>query len=273
MLNIKLENLGNIKEANIHLSKLTLFLGENNSGKTYLNYVLYALLNKRFISKNNFYDEFIKDAKENGVLVINYENFLDENYEKLKHNLEKSFAKNLDRFFSAEEGTFDAFKLTLFEDIKEIKQNLYKVSFSNELIIGKNKIICEIIKEKDTNIITLIMKDITLPNDLYNDFISDVFFKYIFYNMNNDTFLLPAERTGLNLFYQELNNYRNSLINNLQKSKINPMDVLKDMMFSKYPQPIADYIDFLNNTSALKKKKSSFRDLNEKMRHKILKGN
>lgn len=44
------------------------------------------------------------------------------------------------------------------------------------------------------------------------------------------------------------------------------------MMVSKYPQPIADYIDFLNNMSNLKKRKSELASLNDFLRKKIING-
>ncbi len=272
MLKIKFENLGNIKEANIELGNLTIFAGANNSGKTYVNYILYALLYKKYALKGSLYDKYINEAKENGVSKINIIEFLDNNYSKLKNNLEKTFAKTLDRFFSAEDGTFKNFKLTLFQDIENIKNNIIVSKVSNDLRIGKNKVVFEATKEANDTVLTLVMQDTTLPQDVYMDFLSNTMFSLLFSELNKNTFLLPAERTGINLFYQELNTYRNSLINNLQKNKINPLEVLKDMMVSKYPQPIADYIEFLNNTSNLKKQKSLLKDLNDTLRHKIVRG-
>ena len=44
-MNISITNLGAVKEANIDLnSKLTLFCGENSTGKTYISYVLYSII-------------------------------------------------------------------------------------------------------------------------------------------------------------------------------------------------------------------------------------
>jgi len=272
MLKVEFENLGNIKKANIELGNLTIFAGANNSGKTYVNYILYALLDKKYALKSSLYDKYIDEAKENGISKINIIEFLDNNYSKLKSNLEKTFARSLDRFFSAEDGTFKNFKLTLFQDIEDIKNNILNSKISNELRIGKNKVVFEATKEADDTVLTLVMQDTALPNDVYMDFLSDTMFSLLFSELNKNSFLLPAERTGINLFYQELNTYRNSLINNLQKNKINPLEVLKDMMVSKYPQPIADYIEFLNNTSNLKKQKSPLKDLNDALRYKIVKG-
>jgi predicted ATPase len=272
MLNIKIKNLGSIKEADIKLNKLTIFCGENNSGKTYLNYILYELLDKRFTLGDGIFVNIVKNTKENGSLKLNINDFINDNFEILKHSFEKHFENFLDRFFSAPQDSFKDFNLTINQDLESTKIICKNEIFNEYLSIGKNNnTVCEITKENDNEIV-IIIKDINLPDDMYIDFISNVFFKYIFKDMFHDTFLLPAERTGLNLFYQELNLNRNALINHLQKSKINPMDVIKDLIVSKYPQPIADYIEFLNDTVNLKKNKSEFRELNTVLHKKIIKG-
>jgi len=272
MLNIEIQNLGNIKEAKIELGKLTIFAGPNNSGKTYINYLLYALLNQNYSIVNKTFLKFIEKAKNDGVIDIELDKLIDEEYLKIKAIFEKNFEKSLDRFFSAENGTFSKFNLKIIQDINEIKENIYKTTLSRELKIGKDREVLEISKKENSNNLTLIIKDSTLPNDIYLEFLNDAIFKIIFYELVNDTFLLPAERTGINLFYQELNIYRNSLINNLQKSKIDPVEILEEMMVSKYPQPIADYINFLNSMHTLKKRKSELKKLNEFLHKKIING-
>jgi len=100
MLNINIQNLGNIKKADICLNKLTIFGGENNSGKTYINYLLYALLDKKNLLKSNIYKDILNIAKEKGVYEIDILDFIDKNFEKLKSKFEKHFVLSLDRFFS-----------------------------------------------------------------------------------------------------------------------------------------------------------------------------
>jgi predicted ATP-dependent endonuclease of OLD family len=50
------------------------------------------------------------------------------------------------------------------------------------------------------------------------------------------------------------------------------MEVIKDLMISKYPQPIADYIEFLNNTIQFKKYTTEFKHINNILHNKIIKG-
>jgi len=272
-INIDIYNLGNIKQANIQLNKLTIFSGENNSGKTYINYLLYALLDKRTIVGSAIYQDIITQTKEKGIYELNIINFIDKYFDKLKSNFEKHFVLSLDRFFSAVQGTFQETKIKILQDISKTKEICLKQSFEEKLLIGKNKnIIFEILKKENDEKVILIAKETDLPNDVYLDFINEIFFKYIFSDIYKDVFLLPAERTGLNLFYQELNINRNALINHLQKSKINPMEVIKDLIISKYPQPIADYIEFLNNAVQFKKNITEFKHINNMLHNKVIKG-
>jgi len=270
---IEIENLGNIKKASLEIGKLTIFSGENNSGKTYLNYVLYAFLDQRFKFRNKIFLDIAREGKEKGTLKIELDRFLEKNYIKLKNSMELAFKKSLDNFFSAEENRFKNFQLNITNSLENVKEYIFKQNIESELSIGKsNNTICEIKKEKESFLTHIVFFDSDAPVDIYADYINDILIRYIFHEMFNDAFLLPAERTGINLFYQELNDKRNALINHLQKSSIEPLDVIRDLIISKYPQPIADYITFLNNLNNLKKKRSPFAGLNDFLHKEIIQG-
>lgn len=273
MLNVKIKDLGNIKEANIKLNNLVIFTGESNSGKTYLNYLLYALLDQRYSFGNSgLFLDIAKQAKEKGLYEIELDKFIENNLEKIVNGFKNSFKRSLPQFFSTTQEMFKNFDIELNSHELYNMQELKRDSFSEKLTIGKNDLICELIKEEDSLKISIVVKDAKAPNDIYADFlekhISEILMKPLYHN----TFILPAERSGLSLFYQELNSTRNALINNLQKAKINPMDVIKDLILSKYPQPIADFIEFLNNTQYLKKSKSDLSDITNYLHTEIISG-
>jgi len=50
------------------------------------------------------------------------------------------------------------------------------------------------------------------------------------------------------------------------------MDLVKDLFISRYPQPIGDYIDFLNDIHNLKKLKSPYKDFAIEIQQEILRG-
>lgn len=64
-----------------------------------------------------------------------------------------------------------------------------------------------------------------------------------------DPFLMPAERTGLHLFYRELGTRRTALLHHASKPNIDLQELLWDVMYSRYAMPIADYINWLNQLS------------------------
>ena len=61
-----------------------------------------------------------------------------------------------------------------------------------------------------------------------------------------DTFLIPAERAGLHLFYRELGTRRTALLHHASQENINLQELLRDVIHSRYAMPIAKYINWLN---------------------------
>lgn len=61
-----------------------------------------------------------------------------------------------------------------------------------------------------------------------------------------NTFLMPAERAGLHLFYRELGTRRTALLHHASREDINLQELLRDVIHSRYAIPIADYINWLN---------------------------
>ena len=63
------------------------------------------------------------------------------------------------------------------------------------------------------------------------------------------TFLMPAERAGLHLFYRELGTRRTALLHHASRENIDLGELLRDVIHSRYAMPIADYINWLNQLS------------------------
>ena len=66
-----------------------------------------------------------------------------------------------------------------------------------------------------------------------------------------DIFLMPAERNGLHLFYRELSRRRTGLLHRASREGVDLEDLLHDVLYSRYAEPIADYIDWLNRLSEI----------------------
>lgn len=88
-----------------------------------------------------------------------------------------------------------------------------------------------------------------------------------------DVFLMPAERSGLHLFFRELSQRRTALLHHASRPNIKINELLRDVMRSPYALPIGNYIDWLNGLPDLTKLQSSdFHPLAEKMKRDLVKG-
>jgi len=273
MTKINFENLGNISKGSVELNNLTIFTGENNTGKTYATYGIYSLLDKDFSYNLKEINPVIDELYKDGIYNLDLKDFFDENYTKMKKEIEVSFSKNLSYVFSANEDEFKKSKITFNLNTAEIQKELLNRFHKSTLTLGKNdNVILEVNKEKDSTILQLVLLTTDAPKDIVVDNIKNILSYFIFDNLFSKSFLLPAERTGLNLFYQELSSERTAMFHHIGKTKINTMELIKDLIVSRYPQPIADYIDFLNNINILKRLNSDFKDLSLVIQKEILKG-
>src|SRR5690554_2377434 len=101
-MKIEIQNLGAIRQAEIDLSKrLTIFCGPNNSGKTYVAFIIYALTKSglkyfRTSSKNEVIPELINHQK--AIYKINSENIW-----KYRNDELKGLKESLDSIYGISE--------------------------------------------------------------------------------------------------------------------------------------------------------------------------
>jgi len=273
MLKINIENLGNISKGEIDINNFTIFTGENNTGKTYATYAIYSLLDKDFQYNLSEIRPIVDNLYRDGIYELDLKSFFDKNYKKMKEEVEKEFSKSLPFVFSANENEFASSEIKFTLDENHIKEQLVKLPYRSSVNIGKKeKAVFEVIKDAEDTIIKLILLDNTIPKNLISDNLRSVLSRFIFNSLFSNSFLLPAERTGLNLFYKELSSERTAMFHHFGKTEIDKLALIKDLIVSRYPQPIADYIDFLNNIDILKKTSSDFKDLALEVQKEILKG-
>jgi len=273
MTKINFDNLGNISKGSVELNNLTIFTGENNTGKTYATYGVYSLLDKDFQYNLKEINPIIDELYKDGLYNLDLKIFFDTNYNKIKKEVENSFSQNLSFIFSATEDEFKKSKITFDLNTIQIQKELFARFHKSTLTLGKkDNIILEINKEENSTNLQLVLLKTDAPKDIIIDNLKNVLSHFIFDNLFSKSFLLPAERTGLNLFYNELSSERTAMFHHIGKAKINKMELIKDLIVSRYPQPIADYIDFLNNINIFKKMNSDFKDLSNAIQKEILKG-
>lgn len=283
MFSIKINNLGTIENGELEVKKLTIFAGENNTGKTYASYSIYGFFNNmlNFDYKFPFLDKEIASLKENGILKLELNEFLDKNFELIIAEMEENYKNYLDMFFSVGEGHFAETTLKVKFNIEELKKKLYEIEYKEEILIGKGKKFLKLEKNLNDNYFNVaFFNEDNFPVKIFREYFIKMLLKVIFKGFFSNVFLLPAERAGLNLFFRELSEKRNALVDQLAnidnaKSKninIMIMEMIQNIT-SKYPQPISDYIKFLHEIEDLKKIKSEFTEIAKNIQTKIINGN
>lgn len=103
MVKVYFENLGNIAKGDVEINNLTLFAGQNNTGKTYVAYALYSLFDKGFEYNLTELNSIIENLYKDGFYELDLKTFFDSNYQKMKQEVELAFSKSLSFVFSANE--------------------------------------------------------------------------------------------------------------------------------------------------------------------------
>jgi predicted ATPase len=212
-MKLLVKNLGPIRgnTQTIDLSKrFYIFVGQNNSGKTYVSQLLWTIFNKNVINK--FCNEVeIKFNEETSIeitdellskILVKYADFLKQELVKNTFNIKTaSILEKVDLSFSW--------------DLEEIKQQEWNLDFN--LSVGKERKVEYIVGRKDKNSLSINFTTKTLPEEISKivpNISSEVQGKpewktllvasIIFILLKHDphTFFLPASRSFYSTFYQ-----------------------------------------------------------------------
>ncbi|WP_027002031.1 AAA family ATPase [Hugenholtzia roseola] len=239
MVQFELENLSVLEKAEIEIGNLTLICGKNNTGKTYLTYAIWGLLQKGIdwlkgdepISSADLaeflrptaYQKFQKPFEEDmppislriGIEEIDIQKFLDKLAAQYKNYIPVIFASEPD-FFS---------QTHLKIKYKEPEDGL--IFQNSDLRIFKKAGLYEFV---------FLTTRLSPAWGLYFLFSS-------FLPHKNTTFLLPAQRDSIELFYKALDEHNAYLLQKLQYTK--DLKLLENK--PRYPLPIEKLISFARN--------------------------
>lgn len=257
-MKFKFENVGYVDNGVIELSDLTLICGPNNVGKTYLSYSIYGFI-KHFKSLFDFSlaSEQISILREEGTLSVDLTVY-SENINNHIKNASGKFSHTLGDYFNAPDDMFqnskvefstDNFSLDLGGEFKQ----MVKFGRSETLIFDKAP------NEHMISVALEVSGRNKLPIRILNTVVSDTIAHYIFSTSLPNPFVVTSERTGISLFYKELDVSKNAIIEHLTKSdKVDPFTLL-DSMRSRYAKPIQDNISTIRDFEELSKRKSYLR--------------
>ena len=268
--------LGAIRKAVVDLQKpLTLFCGPNSTGKTYLSYLLYAILKNGDYVESKGLDKIVKYFSEHKEFTISkelVEGFIQDVATSMKSNLGSIFGIG----DTAVDKLFSQFELSLilsegdYERIIEFPCRLISKNGEKEIGIVKDassdKVIYQINGETSG-----IERDSLVELRL----MINHFFRLLCFRNSGGVRMLTVERNSIYTFKTELSLGRNELIDRIQqKSGRSELDILDIVNSSsrRYPLAVRSSLRIANDLDNVQKFNSPYYNIAELIEKGILQG-
>jgi AAA ATPase domain len=258
MFKIRFESLGPIEFAEIDIAQLTVICGENNTGKTYVTYLVYCLLKtwKHFVDIN--LKGVVRELQKNGTAKIDLRTVVVESWSDISAQSIDKFEKQFPEMLASNSTLFNKFKLNV--DIS-LGEKWHEQEYKNELRSNKGNLLITIIKPENSSIIEFAApdsEDVTLHS--LGDFIEEKILELIFNESIPNVFIASTERTGATIFRKQLNLATTNLVDLLSQVHMQGADSLTphqlfETVYGKrdYSLAVKHNVDFINqlpNTNA-----------------------
>jgi len=224
---------GAIEEASIDLRPLTVFVGQNNVGKTWAAFIISSIFNsavwRQYSSKYasgaleeqySQLDQTIETLLQNGAAKFDLISFFSSEGKDFLNNIAKFSLQQLNAFLGSSRPDFSEsdIKVDLTEGLPEFKKNIQM--YPLKLTVGRGKsgvgLISAEKKTEDSEIYFYLTEDEDalheLPDYIRRDFITFVIISSFFKGFNNRTYYLPVERTGIFTVFRRGRNQKDPVI-------------------------------------------------------------
>jgi predicted ATPase len=275
-MKIKVSNLGVIGEGTIDLSKkISLFCGQNGTGKTYLAYIIYRLLtrNLRISDNTEIADHLISNRSIN--INIDFQSIFDFKQSKLEET-KKSLPEIFGIGINESEKLFSEFRIEDTETKEDFKSKIISSKIDSRVNIFDLDL--SLTKNKDDDQLTLSIINENISEETIN--ISRHFIEsYIetslaLYPITN-VVMFPVERNSINTFSKQLSIRKQNTLDDLKLTidKEKNIGKIKSLLdFKRYPIAISDELKIADDLVEIKKKKSKFFDFAEELERELLLG-
>ncbi|WP_368899683.1 AAA family ATPase [Morganella morganii] len=282
-MRFNVKNLGFIKSGHFETNDLTVIFGKNNSGKTYLSYASYIIAKEIKENLNIFgstgldIEGTISKLGDTPSFDLNIETmFGDKHLSLIKTLVNSSFAKNFsvkNSYFSKTQIEFD-FQSFVNKSISSSFSLMLSTRFvDNDVLItkskGSNLINILLIKKTDSesDYLEKVNKDSlkSISHYFYNYQIPSAIIERIIDLDIKNPFVITSERTGIEMFYKEMDNNRSSIAESLtittlvkknKTRKAKEIDNITENKISKYSKPISDNIRTIRSQQEIRKNPS-----------------
>ncbi|MBR1743350.1 MAG: AAA family ATPase [Lachnospiraceae bacterium] len=236
---LEVSNFGKIRHAKVTVAPLTFFLGENNSGKSYLMTLIYGLLTMRFQEK------YIEGCRETEGYNRAFA-FVREQLSKLEtegevifflpEDVRDSFALLLDSILNKRVFLEELFNKTFEEGEFSVK---FYDTYKFRLTCDEKYIIIWFDEESySLGAGTALVKEEDVKTEYFMSYIMQLLFQKDFMHGNQDILYLPVARTGFLLTYK-------SVIGSAMQDKFNIENSEKNLL----TKPVGDFLTRLGTMS------------------------
>lgn len=199
-MKIEFKNLGPLESGEFELRDFTLFCGKNNTGKTYVNYLIYAILE----TLQNFKTDFnlnIDTLLKEGTQSIDIIEIFDDNFDRVLKEISKSVKENLYTIFNCKKEFFKDVYLKIELNKEEKKKKLLNWEYSKPVTRGQEKIkVMDIMKEKGKKEVTFIYLENELSEEIMRNILKNYLNDFLYtciIQEGRKKYMLPTERNGL----------------------------------------------------------------------------
>nr|WP_319376019.1 AAA family ATPase [uncultured Methanoregula sp.] len=226
-LPITIKHLGAVSNAKIQLKPLTVFVGENSTGKTYSAYLIGFLFSNyacnNYLSQIDSHnrikdiDQIIEKIRSERKSKLNLKSFLKNNSQKYFDMICKNIVPNeYSKFLASDTVSFDKIDVKLdLSDFLDTQYNHLSPHFlhfnfecNNEICEKCGNDLCEIKNrkininiDKKNLIVSFKIVDDSITQPEIEKFVYEIAIKLLHRSIFNETYFLGAERTGLSLLY------------------------------------------------------------------------
>ena len=264
-MKITIDNLGVVRHIEFDTQKpLSLFCGPNSTGKTYVSYVLYSVMN---------FSEWYFSANSNMVVSDMFSNEIDF-LSHIKPNAEydlsefisgvyKGFSLYIPHLIKKHIGDIFGISDELMEDL--FKQFHFNISvFPSEFNVDYVKDVCVWSKRNNKFYIKF-------PESIDTSLAIYVLLSNLFCNV----LILPVERNSIYTFKTELSLNRYDLVNRLNALKDKSNVKLSKILQSnsrRYPLSVSDCLKVANDLDNIKKNRGDYFDFAVNLENSLLHG-
>lgn len=252
-MKLQLKNLGALQNIVLQPKPLTIICGKNNSGKTYAMYSLWSLIELSFNVEFSQTEQFVNSLKSEGEVDVDLPEFFEKNLQDMVAAINLILPNTLPRTFNTTEDFFSETEISLKIETSEFIEYLKYEFHVEKISISRLANLFNTTYNSELGLLKIYYKgDKDFPSFIIHDYLNSLFSKIILSKIGVSAFLLPTERAGLNLFFDELKTQQKNIEEYIKNRRnkdnkgIETDDMEEYFERTYYSLPIEEYINFIS---------------------------